>query len=122
MTGQPQVDPRVAEIARIIDDRLNVQLEDYAATAQAVVDHIDERAAAQDDTDRYRVAVIRAALVAAAVGALGLIAGFALALASIWASTLSDELAGTALLCAFAGTVLAAGAVVVAFAVPGDPS
>jgi hypothetical protein len=103
MTGQPQVDPRVDEIARIIDERLNGQLEDYTATAAAVVDHLDERAAAQDDT--YQVALTRAALFLGVLTVLSFIAMLGFALASIWAPSHNDQFSDTAGVCVLVSMV-----------------
>lgn len=114
MSGR-EIDPTVDDVARLITNgELDRTHPDEVAAA--IVDLIDRRASEQDDsasTDRFRVAVTRAAVAAAVLGALGLITGFVLAVAAVWATTLHEQLASTAELCAFGGVVLLAGAVVV---------
>lgn len=107
MSGR-EIEPTVDDVARLITNR-ELDRTHPDEVAAAIVDLIDRRAS----TDRFRVAVTRAAVAAGVLGALGLITGFVLAVAAVWATTLHDQLASTAMLCAFGGVVLLTGAAVV---------
>ena len=104
--------PSVDDVADVIQD-LDKQGRRYDEIASAVVALLEQRDAPQDDTDRFRVAVFRAAAAAAVLGAVGLIAGWVMAVAAVWATTLHDQLASTAVLSAFGGAVLLATSAVV---------
>lgn len=112
--SDPDNDTSVDAVADLIE-LLDQEGRRYDEIAAAVLEHINRPTdvVSVDSTDRYRVAVTRAAVAAAALGALGLITGFWVAVAAVWATTLREQLADTAMLSAFGGIVLLAGATVV---------
>jgi hypothetical protein len=104
----------LADVIEVLDQ----QGKRYEEIAAAVLEMLPVRAEQdeQDDTDsndRFQVAVTRAAATAAVLGALALLTGWVLAVAAVWATTLHDQLASTAMLSAFGGAVLLVGAAVV---------